>query len=295
MEVGQQNRDLKDMKIGMVIQARMGSERLPGKVMMPMPFPNGIPIIGRITESVSDVIPGAIVVVATSVNLENERIVEYCQCKDIACFRGNETDVLSRFIEIQNQFKFDHIVRLTGDNPVIDQSILHDFIDWHMANGFDYSSTEGMPIGMNHEIFKGRLLDNMQSKKLSDSDREHVTLYFRNSDVYSRGTYQIQGHYHEFRLTVDTPLDYLAISAITSYAEQIDLKGLPLIDHIILDKGWLLGINNMVYQKAPEGGLTKELEKAVKLLNQMGYKLASEILDQISPDQVNLMINGDNQ
>src|SRR5690606_35423026 len=129
------------------------SQRLQGKVLMPLPFPDGKPILTHIVD-VLEPLEGDIIV-ATSRNKENDKIETFCQTNGIGCLRGDEDNVLSRFLAIQEVYAFSHIVRLTADNPFIDSTVIQDVIDFHIAEDNDYTCSKGLPLGMNIEVFKG--------------------------------------------------------------------------------------------------------------------------------------------
>src|SRR5688500_5242636 len=118
MEVGQPN----SPKVGFIIQARMKSTRLPGKVLLPIPLHGGKPIIQWIVDNVKKSGFEKKIILATSTNEEKDPLVAYCKTNSIECFRGDEENVLSRFIQILELNAFDLVVRLTGDNPLLDSS-----------------------------------------------------------------------------------------------------------------------------------------------------------------------------
>ena len=140
------------MKIGAIIQARYQSTRLPGKVMMPLPLPSGKPLLQHITDSalLSKVIDK--VCIATSTLFKNDVIVDFANKQGIDVFRGNDKDVLSRFIALTRKHQFDIVVRLTGDNPLLDAQRLDEAIQYHLDEGNEYTKTQGLPLGMNFEI-----------------------------------------------------------------------------------------------------------------------------------------------
>ena len=127
---GQLNR-----RIGYIIQARMGSSRLPNKVVLPLPFPDGPPLLERIITTLKK-LEGTIVL-ATSTHKENDALQSLAEKLKINCFRGDEQDVLSRFVKIQRKFDFDIIVRFTADNPLIDVCYLKEAINELLEKEYD--------------------------------------------------------------------------------------------------------------------------------------------------------------
>ena len=145
-----------DSTIGMVIQARMASTRLPGKVLMPLPFSSDQSLLANIVSSLN--LTGAKVVIATSENRENDPIAQFCIEHDIAYFRGSEEDVLSRFISIQEAESFESVFRFTADNPFIDLDKLRQFYQAFLDSSAQYAYSTGMPLGMNFEVMEGTVL-----------------------------------------------------------------------------------------------------------------------------------------
>jgi len=131
----------------------------------------------------------------------------------IHCFRGSENDVLSRFISILETENFDAVVRLKADNPIIDIDVLDKKIEYHCHSDKDYTSTVGLPLGMNFEVISAKALLSLKYKMLSDEDKEHVTLYVKNSNEYTCQTVvkAITNNYKSIRVTIDYPSDYLVV------------------------------------------------------------------------------------
>lgn len=242
---------LNNKKIGFIIQARLKSTRLPGKVLMPIPLDSNKSILYRIIESLKAYNDSNYqIIVATSINQENDLIEDFCISEDITCFRGDEENVLSRFIEINKSHDFDAIVRLTGDNPIIDTEILRKEINRHLKEKYDYSYSRGLPLGMNFEIINPSRLADLAGKDLSMPEKEHVTLFFRNNE----NDYEINSPELNFvsgieklRLTIDYPSDYLAVSAIIAIGMKENIKGIDLVKYCLENYAWIFqgNINNV--------------------------------------------------
>ena len=121
------------MSITIVVQARMGSTRLPGKVLRDLA---GRPMLQLQLERLGRLDVGPILV-ATSTRERDDPVVELAQSIGVACVRGSETDVLSRFVAAAAAFPTDHIVRLTADCPLIDPTLVAAVVDHHLAHRFD--------------------------------------------------------------------------------------------------------------------------------------------------------------
>jgi len=186
--------------IGIITQARMGSTRLPGKVMLK--------IAGRtlldyhVTRLLSPVI------VATTNNPEDDVIVDWCERRNIDYFRGSETDVLGRYLECAKKYGLDTIVRVTSDCPLIDGKLLKkEYTDpgVYVSNCL----LRTWPRGMDFEIFSIELLE--KAARLS-KEREHVTTWIREN---ARKEHIVTTpDASMFRLTVDTMADYELIKEI---------------------------------------------------------------------------------
>lgn len=246
---------LSKIKVGFLIQARMKSIRLPNKVLMNIPLGSGKPIIQWIVDELKRSVFAGEIIIATSINSENDVLFDFCRSKHIKCFRGSEEDVLSRFIKIEESEKFDVIVRLTADNPIIDIAILDKTIQFHLDSKNDYTKTEGLPIGMNFEIISPRTLLDLQNQHLSSSDKEHVTLFIKNSNLYKKGIYcpVPNSTVKNLRLTVDYPSDFMVISSVLSLASETNKVefGLVFIEKIFRDYPWIFDINSGNIQQTP--------------------------------------------
>ena len=169
------------------------------------------------------------IIVATSTNPENNVLESYVKEEGLNIYRGDEENVLSRFIEIVKHNQFDVVVRLTADNPIIDLEILEESILNHYKNKVDYTKTEGLPIGMNFEIINPQILLSLEYEKLSKEDFEHVTLFTRNNSnnklVLKFGSNELG----KLRLTIDYPNDYATVSLLLSQLKNNEKPNLNWI------------------------------------------------------------------
>ena len=142
-------------KVGLIIQARMGSTRLSGKILMDL---CDKPLLLHIVDVLRNLGDNYLIIVATTILSKDDVVKSFCDEHEILCFRGSEKDVLDRYYKAALSFNLDHIVRLTGDNPLIDAENIQCLIDEHLKNGADYSSNKsevdsGLPEGVGAEIF----------------------------------------------------------------------------------------------------------------------------------------------
>lgn len=197
------------MTITALIQARMGSTRLPGKVLMDIA---GKPMLLRVVERIeqSKLIDRA--VVATSILPADDRIVRFCMEKKISCGRGSEHDVLDRFYTIiKNQFPSDIIVRITSDCPLIEPAIIDAVIGKILdrKDGADYACNflpaRTYPRGLDTEVFTRKALRRAWIEDKTPEWREHVTPYiYRNPHLFHIAGIQNERDLSGMRWTVDT-------------------------------------------------------------------------------------------
>jgi len=167
------------MKTGIIVQARMGSARLPGKVMRE--FYDGRPMLGaQLTRllKVRDHVPDVKIIVATSTESADNLIVDFARSRT-ACFRGSEDDVLGRFYDAARWFSLDTIVRITADCPLVDPAEVVCGIVTFEAGGLDYLSNaqpDRFTVhGFDIEVFSYDLLTRAHFMARSGTEREHVT------------------------------------------------------------------------------------------------------------------------
>ncbi len=199
------------MKILTILQARMTSSRLPGKVLRPI---LGEPMIGRQIERLGRSRSLGQLVVATSTDPTDQAIVGYCGRLQCPSFRGPLHDVLGRYAETLKAFgPADHVVRLTADCPLADWTVIDACIALHLASGADYTSNtveRTFPKGLDVEVFRAELLPKIASEASDLYDREHVTPYFYRNPEKFRIEQLVQAvDYEDLRWTVDTPEDFV--------------------------------------------------------------------------------------
>lgn len=197
------------MNIGIVIQARMGSSRLPGKVLKKIENKN---LLEHILFRLSRLKHSAIVVIATSLLEKDNAIESFCKENNIKCFRGPESNVLERYYLCAQKNNFDYIVRLTGDNPFIDIEELDNLISLHLDSKADYSrSFAVLPKGVGAEIFTFDALEKSHLYGTLENHKEHVNEYIEeNETLFKISELQVikDKMRPEISLTVDTEDDY---------------------------------------------------------------------------------------
>jgi spore coat polysaccharide biosynthesis protein SpsF len=239
------------MKIGAIIQVRNNSIRLPGKVLMPLPFPDGDSLLFHILKKVKKSNFIDEIYLATTISSLDDEIERFGEENSVKVFRGSEEDVLSRFVSVVEIEGYDVVIRLTGDNPFIDVKSLDIAIDYHLNNENDYTKTEGLPLGMNFEIVRAKALLSLSNYDLTTSDREHVTFFFNRTNIFKKSVYKFNQYagIEDLRLTVDYPSDYAMASLLFSIVEKSDLTWPDLIVKVKDEMPWVFNINHLNVQK----------------------------------------------
>jgi spore coat polysaccharide biosynthesis protein SpsF len=203
------------MEITAIIQARMGSTRLPGKVLRNVA---GRPLLDYLFHQVSAATEINSVILATSVDTIDDPLEEYATRRGIDVYRGAADDVLSRYCDAATCYGAKHIMRLTGDCPLLDPHTCDRVAREYRTRQYDYVLTgPDFPEGQGAEVFSFDSLKEACDKATLPSEREHVTLYFHNnSDRYTRCALSDYADNSRLRYTVDHPDDLEVISAIVA-------------------------------------------------------------------------------
>jgi len=214
------------MKVLCIVQARMSSTRLPGKILKEI---NGQPLLWYVLERLKHSKQVHKIVVATSDRKEDDPTEEFCRKNNSECFRGSLEDVLLRFSDCARKYEeYDVVVRVTGDCPLIDPEVVDDVIKTFKENDADYVSNvlkETYPDGIDVEVFtRSALLESDEEARLG-SEREHVTLYIRNNPKYKKINVENKDDLSRFRLTIDNPEDFEVVSfLIENYGYELGFK-----------------------------------------------------------------------
>lgn len=245
------------MKYLAIIQARCGSSRLPNKVLMDL---NGKTVLERVIERVKSSKYIDDILVATSIDEQNLPIVSLCSDLGIRIFVGSENDVLDRYYQAAKLFNPEYVVRITGDCPVFDSSILDKAIQ-SMLPKIDYLGmlSETFPDGMDLEIFKFEALAMAYRNAKFKSEREHVTLYIRNNpnEFIISDFVSDLGNYGHLRLTLDEQEDYELLSNIYNHFGNNEFYYKDIIDFLNENQD-MIKINSMYSRNE---GLVKSLEE----------------------------------
>ena len=212
-----------------ILQARIGSTRLPGKALMPI---LGKPMLFYTVETLKKSPAADRIVLAIPDNPKDDPLVALSREWGIDCFRGSEPDVLERCYLASLQFKDKYYFRATGDNPVLDYSNLRRLLavledknnPGTTKNSYDYVVEKGLPLGAGVEAFTFEALERCYNEAHAQDDREHVTLYMKKSGTFNALRIDAPPgfRYPGLRLTVDYPEDFQRAVAIIEnlYADR---------------------------------------------------------------------------
>jgi spore coat polysaccharide biosynthesis protein SpsF (cytidylyltransferase family) len=201
--------------IAAIIQARMGSTRLPNKVLKNLGDKTVLEqVCSRVKKSklIDEIF------VATTIDKNNLPIVHLCSSIGVSVFCGSEDDVLDRFYQLSRLINPEHIVRITSDCPVIDSELIDSIIDSHLLSKADYTSNtikDSFPDGLDTEVFKFSALEKAWDKAVLSSEREHVTPYIKNHpEFFKLNSIVSKTDYSKKRWTLDTDLDFEFLQSI---------------------------------------------------------------------------------
>jgi spore coat polysaccharide biosynthesis protein SpsF len=251
--------------IGCIIQARMGSTRLLGKVMELLDGKN--PSLYYTINQLKNSLNVDKIIVATTKLNEDDIIEKISKNNKINCFRGNSENVLERFYECAKKFQLETIVRITADCPLIDPKIVDSFIEIFNSGEYDYvhnMEPRTFPDGLDAEVFSFKILEEAYKNAKLPSEKEHVTPYFRNNkDKFRIKNVINKKNMSSYRWTLDYQEDLDLIRNIIK-----EIKNRPILMNDIISlfnkKPNIFEINKKYLANE---GLTRSLEEDKKFLN----------------------------
>lgn len=233
-----------------ILQARVSSSRLPGKVLLPIV---GVPMLLRQIERITLSKKIDRLLVATSADSSDDAIETLCRQNKVDFFRGSLDDVLDRFYQAALPFQADQIVRLTGDCPLADPEIIDQTIDFHLSGKYDYTSNclePTFPDGLDVEVFRMDCLKEAWKEARLPSQREHVTPFiYQNPSRFRIGHYKNNIDLSHLRWTVDEEEDFKLVAKIyeTLYPLNKNFSTADILD--FLEKHPELKTINKKYQR----------------------------------------------
>lgn len=200
------------MSTAIVVQARMGSTRLPGKVLKDVA---GRPMLSYQMERLRRVKRAERIVVATTDQPADDAVERFCQKEKIACVRGSEHDVLARYHLAIERFPADVVVRITADCPLIDPAIVDEAIAAYEPDYVSNMLETTYPYGMAVEVFSAQALREAHREAKDPAEREHVTPFiYRHPERYRLRSLTMAPNLSHHRWTVDTPEDFELVSRL---------------------------------------------------------------------------------
>lgn len=243
------------------IEARMGSSRLPGKVLLKVGEKS---LLRRMIERVkrSELVDD--IVVATTTHFSDDEIEKECKAIGVKCFRGSEQDVLSRVLGAAIESRADLIIELTGDCPLLDSGHIDEAIKFYENNDLDYVYNRellGLPDGFDVQIFSAELLAGISKLTIDPVDRVHVTWYIRrNPHLFKIGCPPVDHCSPRYRpdlaLTLDELDDFILIKHIFEHFDSLGRDAFVDLDIYSYLKQYpkLCEAANSIKRKAPSEG-----------------------------------------
>ena len=244
--------------IGCIIQARMGSSRLPGKALMKSD--SGKPLLYYVINQLRYCSKIKNLVIATTTNQEDDEIEKFANNNSVNVFRGKEKDVLDRYYQCAKKYSFSTIVRITADCPLIDPQIVDKVVEQFFSGNYDFATntlTRTFPIGTDVEVFSFSALNRAWENAQLPSEREHVTPYLRNKENSKIINVENDKNISNLRLTVDRIED---VELIKQILNNISINPIHLEDVLELfsRKPELIEINKHINHNE---GFNKSLEE----------------------------------
>jgi glutamate-1-semialdehyde 2,1-aminomutase len=274
------------MKVVAVVQARMGSTRLPDKVMKPV---GGVSMIELLLSRLSKSKEIDQIIVATSVDERNLPLVDHIRKLGFSCEQGSENDVLERYVQAARAYHADVVVRITGDCPLIDAELVDECIRQFKGSDVDYLSNTNPPTypdGLDIEVFTFNALEQAARETNKPFDREHVTPYLREPGRFKTGSIQYTSNLSTLRWTVDEPVDFAVIEKVFQHFQpRTDFSWSEVL---ILQQNQpeLFGVNqNITRNEGATMGTGQKLWKRAKQVIPGGNMLLSKRAEMFLPEQ----------
>ena len=274
------------MKVVAIVQARMGSTRLPKKVMKLI---NGVPMIELLLARLSRSKKIDKIVLATSEDPLNQTLIDHVSGLGFVCEQGSENDVLERYVDVAEKHAADIIVRITGDCPLVDPQLVDECISRFHEENVDYLTNTLMPSypdGLDIEVVRFSALRKALQESSKPFDREHVTPYVRESGLFTTFSYEHDEDLSELRWTVDNFEDFEVISNVFQHFTPNLHFGWREILALQLSQPKLFTANlNILRNQGAKMGKGQKLWKRAKRIIPGGNMLLSKRAEMFLPDQ----------
>lgn len=274
------------MRTVAIVQARMGSTRLPGKVMKLI---GGIPIIEILLARLTYALQLNEIMVATSVDSSNKPLVDHVRALGYKCYQGSENDVLDRYLQAAKSAGADVLVRITGDCPLVDPRLVDEVVRQFKLTDVDYFSNTSPPTfpdGLDIEVFTLTALEKAAQESSKPYDHEHVTPYFRELGRFRQAGLKWSEDLSSLRWTVDEPADFLVVSKIFDhFAPDIHFSWQQVL-HLQLSQPEIFTPNQkLIRNEGAIMGTGQKLWKRAKQVIPGGNMLLSKRAEMFLPEQ----------
>ncbi|MDC0063080.1 aminotransferase class III-fold pyridoxal phosphate-dependent enzyme [Candidatus Puniceispirillum sp.] len=274
------------MKVVAIVQARMGSTRLPNKVVKKI---GGVPMIELLLSRLSRAKEIDQIVVATSLDVKNQSLAEHVEKLGYLCVRGSENDVLQRYLDAAHASKANIVVRVTGDCPLIDPVLVDQCVNRFIDSNVEYLSNTNPPTfpdGLDTEVFSLAALERVAVESLNPFDHEHVTPYFRCPGLFKTAGIRHDEDLSDLRWTVDEPADFEVVcNVFAQFAPDIHFSWTQVLQ-LQQNHPELFAANQTIIRN--EGALMGAGQKLWKRAKQVipgGNMLLSKRAEMFLPDQ----------
>ena len=273
------------MKTIAIVQARMGSTRLPNKVMKTI---NSVPMIGLLLARLSQSKELDQIVVATSIDAKNITLIEYVRALGYACEQGSENDVLERYVSVAKAHQADVVVRITGDCPLVDPELVDECVRGFRAEQVDYFSNltpPSYPDGLDIEVVTLAALELAMCESDKPFDHEHVTPYVREGGQFNTSSMQNDENLSSLRWTVDEPADFKVITNVfTHFAPDIHFTWQQVLELQYSQPSLFVANQKIIRNEGATMGNGQKLWKRAKQVIPGGNMLLSKRAEMFLPD-----------
>lgn len=248
-----------------IVQARMESKRLPGKALLKL---DSCELIGHVFQRAKRIAGIGKLILATSIDPTNDVLADYAKSKDVEVFRGDEDNVLERFCVISRMNDACNIIRLTGDNPLIDSTVLSYILSEHCRSENDYSCITGMPVGSAGDIFSSKAIEESFNHANGMDLCDHIDLYvLENQDKFKISRYRLTDDLSSHRWTVDEIFDLQYVKALLQYMQEHIKDDVDAMD------------SQQIIKIIKKYGIYREKDKRVEVSDRNKY--TAELMEQI--------------
>ena len=221
------------MSVNAIIQARCGSTRFPNKVFALI---DGQPLLYHVVNRLTYAKTLDDIVVATTVNAQDDAIEQWCREHQVHCFRGSEEDVLNRYFSASEAFPSDYVVRITADDPFKEPAVIDAVVNKLVNGGYDHVTNNlppSFPEGLDCEAFTKAALDRSEREAETAFEREHVTQYiYHHPEIFRIGNVSNGVDLSSLRWTIDKEADLEMVRAVYAHRDK-SRSGILLMDEIL--------------------------------------------------------------